>query len=279
MNPSMEGVPMYQNGASTMYGSGAIAPINRGHGGVPKMYGGVPLFGNAPALPTMYGYIPPRVMYPSGNPYGAASIPISYVNRRVITPTHGHDQSVPTMYGNRRDPLTVYESGWPAGIYRTAAGRGKGATIYGGGNPYSNNQLRRVGGASDTYDGMGVFDDIIVEGVPPPVHSGVPDSMTDVDDDDDHCGGKFVCKVGEFSCLGSCTCILASWRCDGDADCVAGEDEAECGDDLEEDPDKDCNVNDGNVRCPRTGKCIRDDWLCDGEDDCGDFSDETHCGK
>ncbi|KDR24262.1 Low-density lipoprotein receptor-related protein 4, partial [Zootermopsis nevadensis] len=87
----------------------------------------------------------------------------------------------------------------------------------------------------------------------------------------------FVCKVGEFSCLGSCTCILASWRCDGDADCVAGEDEAECGEDLEGQPDGECNVNDGNVRCPRNGKCIRDDWLCDGEDDCGDFSDETHC--
>ncbi|KAJ9594393.1 hypothetical protein L9F63_014183, partial [Diploptera punctata] len=94
---------------------------------------------------------------------------------------------------------------------------------------------------------------------------------------DVHCGG--MCKTGEFACLGSCSCIPAAWRCDGDADCVAEEDEVECGEDLDEDPDEDCNAFDGNVRCPRTGKCIREDWFCDGEDDCGDFSDETHCGS
>lgn len=277
-NPSMGGVPMYggspmyPNGASAMYGSGAIASINRYHGAVPKMYGGVPMYGNAPVPSTMYGYIP-RIMYPPGNPYGAANIPILYGNGRVITPTYGHDRSVPTMYGNRRGPPRVYESDWPAPSYRN------GATILSGGNMYNNGQLRRVGGASDAYGSKSVLDDDIGEGVPPPVHSGVPDSMSEADGDDDHCGGKFVCKVGEFSCLGSCTCILASWRCDGDADCVAGEDEAECGEDLEGQPDGECNVNDGNVRCPRNGKCIRDDWLCDGEDDCGDFSDETHCSK
>ncbi|XP_021915388.1 low-density lipoprotein receptor-related protein 4 isoform X2 [Zootermopsis nevadensis] len=268
--PMYGGSPMYPNGASAMYGSGAIASINRYHGAVPKMYGGVPMYGNAPVPSTMYGYIP-RIMYPPGNPYGAANIPILYGNGRVITPTYGHDRSVPTMYGNRRGPPRVYESDWPAPSYRN------GATILSGGNMYNNGQLRRVGGASDAYGSKSVLDDDIGEGVPPPVHSGVPDSMSEADGDDDHCGGKFVCKVGEFSCLGSCTCILASWRCDGDADCVAGEDEAECGEDLEGQPDGECNVNDGNVRCPRNGKCIRDDWLCDGEDDCGDFSDETHC--
>jgi hypothetical protein len=250
MNPTMDGVlmyggvPVYPKGVSTMYGSGAIPPINRGHGGFNRMYGGVPI------------YIPPTL--------------------------YRYDQSVPTMYGNHRLPPRAYENGWLAPSYRNAAGssmRGSGAKTYGGGYAYSNDQLRGVGGKSDIYGGNGVLDDDIDEGAPPLMHSGLPDLTPDGEVDDGHCGGKFVCKVGEFSCLGSCTCIRASWRCDGDADCAEGEDEAECGDDPEKDLDEDCNVNDGNVRCPRTGKCIRDEWLCDGDDDCGDFSDETHCGK
>ncbi|XP_075213619.1 low-density lipoprotein receptor-related protein 4-like [Lycorma delicatula] len=83
------------------------------------------------------------------------------------------------------------------------------------------------------------------------------------------CGGE--CRVGEFLCVGSCTCIPQSWRCDRTSDCVADEDEIDCG------QMGDCLEDEGNVQCPRTLKCIRKDWLCDGEDDCGDFSDETHC--
>jgi hypothetical protein len=229
-----------------MYGSGATVPINRGNGGVPKMYGGVPMYGmygNAQVPPPMYEWSIPRPMYPSVIPDGAVGIPILHGNRRVII----------SDYGNHRSKPTVYE------IFRNRAGlpmRGNGAS-----------KFSKV-----------VPDDDVGEGVPPPLHSGAPDSMPN-GDEEEYCDGKLVCKIGEYTCLGSCTCIPAAWRCDGDADCAAEEDEVECGDNLQEEPDEDCNTDDGKVRCPRTGKCIRSVWQCDGEDDCGDFSDETDCGK
>lgn len=86
------------------------------------------------------------------------------------------------------------------------------------------------------------------------------------------CGGE--CRGGEFLCGVACTCIPTSWRCDGDSDCVADEDEIDCG----VYGGSECLEEDGNVQCPRTRRCIKKEWLCDGEDDCGDFSDETHCG-
>jgi hypothetical protein len=133
----------------------------------------------------------------------------------------------------------------------------------------------RGNGAADLYESAALPDHDV--DVPPPQNSEIPDLMSG--GDAEHCGGKLVCKSGEYTCLASCMCIPNSWRCDGDEDCIGEEDEVECGEDLEEDPDDECNSEDGNVRCALTGKCIRKQWVCDGEDDCGDYSDETHCGK
>lgn len=244
-----------------MYGSGAIPSINRGNGGIPQMYGGVvPMYGNGQVPPPLYTggmQTIPRVVYSPGAPLAPGGIPILYGNRRVLPTMYGNGRTVPSIYGNGRGPPPMYQNGHPPPSYRSGAG----ATMRGGADVYSGGQLR---GAPVLYDSGAVPDH---DGLPPPPaqHPGAP------------CEGE--CSAGEFACLGSCSCIPASWRCDGDADCVAEEDEVECGEELDEDADEECNIYDGNVRCPRTGRCIREEFLCDGEDDCGDFSDETHCGK
>lgn len=143
-----------------------------------------------------------------------------------------------------------------------------------GGYVYNNGRTRHMGGGPYIHDSTAVPNDDL-RGNAPSDKSGAPYMQGGRGD---HCGGKLLCKVGEYTCLESCLCIPAFWRCDGDPDCEGEEDEEECGDDLEMDVDE-CNSNNGDVRCPRTGRCIREDWLCDGKDDCGDFSDETRCGK
>ena len=277
MNPVMQGtplyrrVPIYHNGASSMYGSGAIPLKNRGNGAVPQMYSGLPVYDNFPEPPpAAYGGLHPmHRWYLPGSHYGAL-----YGNGRVFPPIYENGQIVPTIYGNSRRSSKKYGGMWSGVNYRNGGGllpRGNGATmvdVYGG-------ILRRVGEGPYLHDSTAVpYDDL--EGNIPPEQSGAPYIMTG--SRGDHCGGKLLCKVGEYTCLESCACIPAFWRCDGEPDCEGAEDEVECGDQLMEEADE-CNTNNGDVRCPRTGRCIREDWLCDGKDDCGDFSDETRCGK
>lgn len=239
-----------------MYGSGAIATPNRGNGAMPQMFGGVPMYGNVQVPPTIYGGLQhiPRVLYPPGTYYEPARFPTPYGNGRVIPTMNGNGRTVPIMYDPRSIP-TMYRRVWSALTNRKV---------------FNNGQLRRIGGSA------ALPDHDIDAGVPPPQHSLMPDAIAI--GEAEHCGGKLVCKSGEYTCLASCMCIPNYMRCDGEVDCM-GEDEVECGEYLEEDPDEECNSHDGNVRCSRTGKCIREQWLCDGEDDCGDYSDETHCGK
>jgi len=280
MSPAMQGtplyrrVPIYHNGASSMYGSGAIPPKNRGNGAVPQMYSGLPVYGNFQAPPpAVYGGMyPMHSWYLPGSHYGAL-----YGNGRVFPPIYKNGRIVPTIYGNNRRSSKKYGGIWPEANYRNGGGllpRGNGATMVDGEYVYDG-VLRNMVGGSYLHDSTSVpYDDL--GGNVPPEQSGAPYVMPG--SRGDHCGGKLLCKVGEYTCLESCTCIPAFWRCDGEPDCEGAEDEIECGDELEAEVDE-CNTNNGDVRCPRTGRCIREDWLCDGKDDCGDFSDETRCGK
>jgi hypothetical protein len=210
-------------------------------------------------------------VYPPGSHFGTF-----YGNRRVIPPIYVNGRAVPPNYGNGRKPPTKYGRIWH---YRYGGGslmRGKVAKMVDGGIVDHDGYLRPMEVGPYLFHSTTVPDDDLGANLPPREQSGSPDAMSG--GNGDHCGGKLLCKVGEYTCLESCTCIPSLWRCDGEVDCAEEEDELECGDDLEGELD-DCNSNYGYVRCPRTGKCITEDLLCDGKDDCGDFSDETHCGK
>jgi hypothetical protein len=259
-----------------MYGSGAIPQKIRGNGVVPQIHHGLPVYGNVQIPPEIYESM--RAMqrlHPVGPHYGPF-----YGKGGVMLPMYGIGRNIPKMYGNRRRPPTKYDDIWRAPIYRNGGGsfvRGNVAEMVEGGNVDNDGHLRPVEGTSHLYDSTAVPDEIMGENVPPPEFSEALDAMSG--GNENHCGGKLMCKLGEYTCLESCTCIPAHLRCDGDADCDGEEDEMECGDDLEGDADEDCNSNNGDIRCSRTGRCIRHEWLCDGKDDCGDFSDETRCGK
>uniref|UniRef100_A0A0K0EUQ3 Very low-density lipoprotein receptor n=2 Tax=Strongyloides venezuelensis TaxID=75913 RepID=A0A0K0EUQ3_STRVS len=69
------------------------------------------------------------------------------------------------------------------------------------------------------------------------------------------------------------TCIPKNLLCNGNKDCLLGEDEDSCGDDIK--------CNDGTFKCPQeaNGKvmCAPNSWKCDGSQDCLGGYDEKNC--
>ncbi|CAN8032593.1 unnamed protein product, partial [Ixodes persulcatus] len=82
--------------------------------------------------------------------------------------------------------------------------------------------------------------------------------------------GNRNCRVTEFPCSSTGTCIPAQWRCDGTSDCEDGSDEINCTKRICLEP---------FVSCVDQSTCVLKKKLCDGKFDCKDRSDEGDCAR
>ncbi|CAN7943973.1 unnamed protein product, partial [Ixodes pacificus] len=82
--------------------------------------------------------------------------------------------------------------------------------------------------------------------------------------------GNRNCRVTEFPCSSTGTCIPAQWRCDGTEDCEDGSDEINCTKRICLEP---------FVSCVDQSTCVLKKKLCDGKFDCKDRSDEGDCAR
>ncbi|CEF65000.1 LDLR class B repeat and Epidermal growth factor-like domain and EGF-like calcium-binding domain and Low-density lipoprotein (LDL) receptor class A repeat and Six-bladed beta-propeller, TolB-like domain-containing protein [Strongyloides ratti] len=101
-------------------------------------------------------------------------------------------------------------------------------------------------------------------------------------DNEFHCYKQKVLKIDDLARIFSdvniyrrLACIPKELRCDGEYNCIHGEDEDGCEDNI--------TCTNGNFKCLESGDgkstCVPDSWKCDGSQDCFDGADENNCSK